>query len=551
MNGPRRSARALGLVMACTVALSGCSALSRGSGQAGVPSPSVADGEELTVPSPSATWDDLGTAPDRQHLDDATQPDVPGFTTAPEGQGLQRYLNQQVTWGQCGPLEGADADEQAAAAGDQCATVIAPLDWTNPDGQAITLAMRIRPAADGPTDEDLFVNPGGPGGSAQDFVTYVDTTGLENYNIVGVDPRGSGESTPVVCGDQAQTDAYENADWSPDDQAETDALLAVNKDFAAQCRAGSGALLDHVTSIENAYDMDLVRILLGQDKLNWFGVSYGTWLGAVYAELYPGHVGRMVLDSAVNITDKDSVRQVDGFEQALEAFAGWCAGDSSCTLGSSKDAVLAAVAGLLDGLDGQPLTVGNRQLTQTLAANGILGFLYGSSDVYPDLARTIGSAIAGNGSALLHAADSTIGRGDDGYEQTTYSFPAIDCADATDKGVDQAVSDWKESSGSDSVLGRAMGLDLTCPLWSTDPAPQIRITAADAPTILIVSNTGDSATPHQYAQWMREQMPTSVLVSREAAGHGAFGAGSDCLDDAVADFLADGTVPKDGLVCTD
>ena len=136
----------------------------------------------------------------------------------------------------------------------------------------------------------------------------------------------------MVCGDLEQTDALEDADWSPDDQAETDALVAVNKDFAAQCREHSGALLDHISSIENAYDMDLVRVLLGQRRLNWYGVSYGTWLGAVYAELYPDHVGRMVLDSAVNVTDRDSVSQADGFEQALDAFADWCAG-SSCGLG--------------------------------------------------------------------------------------------------------------------------------------------------------------------------------------------------------------------------
>ena len=343
----------------------------------------------------------------------------------------------------------------------------------------------------------------------------------------------------------------EDADWSPDDQAETDALVAVNKDFAAQCREHSGALLDHISSIENAYDMDLVRVLLGQRRLNWYGVSYGTWLGAVYAELYPDHVGRMVLDSAVNVTDRDSVSQADGFEQALDAFADWCAG-SSCGLGEDREEVLGAVSSLLDGLDGRPLAVGGRMLTQTLAVNGILMFLYQDTSSYPDLAEAIGRARSGDGDHLLRAADTMTGRGDGGYEQLAYSFPAIGCADATDRGVEAAIDDWRDDDHAAApVLGRAMGVGLSCPTWAAEPAAQIRITAADAPTILIVSNTGDSATPHEYAQWMREQMPTTVLVSRQAQGHGAYGEGSGCLDGAVTGFLADGAVPQDGLVCTD
>lgn len=552
---PRPDHLALLLAVVCAVALTGC-----GSDFPSTPSPSPstsssptarwspsATDEVLTVPVPSATWDDLGDAPDRQKLD-VTEPEVPGFTDAPAGRGLQRYLNQQVDWSRCE----SDEDGSEEGFGYRCARVVVPLDWNDPDGRAITLAMRMRSAKSGNSDEVLFVNPGGPGGSAQDFVDSIDETGLEDYTIVGVDPRGSGDSTPVVCGDLEQTDVLEDADWSPDDQAETDALVAANRDFAAQCREHSGALLDHISSIENAYDMDLVRVLLGQRRLNWYGVSYGTWLGAVYAELYPDHVGRMVLDSAVNVTDRDSVSQVDGFEQALDAFADWCAGSSSCSLGEDREGVLGAVSSFLDGLDGRPLAVDGRMLTQTLAVNGILMFLYQDTSSYPDLAKAIGQARLGDGDYLLEAADAMNGRGDWKYEQMTYSFPAIGCADATDRGVEQAIDDWRDDDDAAApVLGRAVGIGLSCPTWAAGPAAQIRVTAADAPTILIVSNTGDSATPHEYAQWMREQMPTTVLVSRQAQGHGAFGEGSDCLDGAVTGFLADGTVPQDGLVCTD
>ena len=534
--------RLCSIVLACALLLAGCG---------GSPSPTPSPGDSRQLPTPSATWEGLGTAPDRQRIDVA-QPDVPGFTDAPSGRGLQRYADQRIDWGECAPLEDADADEQREAADDRCATVIAPLDWRDPDGQAITLALRMRPAAGGESDQYLFINPGGPGASAQDFVTYVETTGLEDYNIVGVDPRGSGESTPVVCGDLEQTDAFEDADWSPDDQSETDALVAAARDFAAQCRRNSGALLDHISSIDTAHDMDLVRALLGQDELNWYGVSYGTWLGAVYAELYPEHVGRMVLDSAVNVTDRDSVRQADGFEQALGAFAQWCGDDTACQLGDSRSEVLGTISSFLDGLDSQPLAVGERELTQTLAVNGILLFLYQDSSAYTDLSQAIMLARSGSGAYLLRVADAMTGRSDEGYEQLTYSFPAIGCADATDDGVQQAISEWRSDDfASTPVLGRALGLELSCPTWAARPAPQIKVTAARAPTILIVSNTGDSATPHEYAHWMRQQMPATVLVSRESEGHGAFGRGSSCLDGAVTAFLNDGTVPRDGLVCTD
>ncbi|SPF67965.1 Alpha/beta hydrolase fold-1 [Propionibacterium ruminifibrarum] len=549
MSHPR--SRVCSLALACVMALAGCGGATSPTPSPSPPQSSATSSSTPSLPSPSATWDGLGAAPDRQQID-VPQPDVPGFTEAPSGQGLQRYLGQQVDWGECAPLEDADEDEQQEASGDRCATVAAPLDWNDPDGQAITLAMRMRPAPGGASDQYLFINPGGPGGSAQDFVTYVETTGFESYNIVGVDPRGSGESTPVVCGDLEQTDALENADWSPDDQSEVDALVAASRDFAAQCRRNSGALLDHISSIDTAHDMDLVRALLDQDVLNWYGVSYGTWLGAVYAELYPDHVGRMVLDSAVNVTDRDDVKQADGFEQALGAFAQWCADDASCRLGDGRQEVLETIAAFLDDLDAQPLPVDDRLLTQTLALNGILQFLYFDSDAYPYLSQAITQARSGLGRYLLRVSDIMTGRGDDGYDPIAYAFPGIGCADTTDDGEQQAISDWQNDDFPNApVLGRAMGPELRCPAWAARPGPQIKVTAADAPPILIVSNTGDSATPHEYAQWMRQQMPTTVLVTREAEGHGAFGSGSACLDGAVTAFLDAGTVPQDGLVCTD
>lgn len=266
----------------------------------------------------------------------------PGFVEAPPGSGVDRYLGQQLNWQPC-------PDKPSH----RCTKFAAPLDWENPDGQAITIAMRLVPAAQESTGY-LFVNPGGPGGSAQDYAAGFDATGLEHYSIVGLDSRGSGESTPVVCGSGPETDEFYNADSTPDDQAERDALVAAQQRFNQQCRDHSGALLDHISTIETVYDYDLARQLLGQQKLDFYGVSYGTFLGAVYAELYPQNAGRLVLDSAVNLIPDSEVIQAQGFDLSMRNFAKWCAAERDCGLGDSEDAVVDRVVGFLNGLDAHP-----------------------------------------------------------------------------------------------------------------------------------------------------------------------------------------------------
>ncbi len=467
----------------------------------------------------------------------------PGFVEAPPGSGVDRYLGQQLNWQPC-------PDKPSH----RCTKFAAPLDWENPDGQAITIAMRLVPAAQESTGY-LFVNPGGPGGSAQDYAAGFDATGLEHYSIVGLDSRGSGESTPVVCGSGPETDEFYNADSTPDDQAERDALVAAQQRFNQQCRDHSGALLDHISTIETVYDYDLARQLLGQQKLDFYGVSYGTFLGAVYAELYPQNAGRLVLDSAVNLIPDSEVIQAQGFDLSMRNFAKWCAAERDCGLGDSEDAVVDRVVGFLNGLDAHPLPGDQtRQLTQSLAVTGLILFFYFGSDEYPTLSKVLADTMAsGDGGYLLRAADSMNERLPDGtYGGLTYAFPAIRCADSADHGVAAAFDDWLgENSARAPIFGPLFGPDLVCPLWTARPAPQIDFSGTGAPPILIVQNTGDSATPYQNAQIMAEELESAVLVSRDAPGHGAYTAGSACMDTIVRDYLNDGTVPKEGITCTD
>ena len=515
-------------VLMCTALVSGC--------QVHLFGPSTTGAPVGALPTPAVTFAGYDS-PDRQHLPPSDAKPA-GFTTPPPGSGISRYLRQRLDWRSCGQFE--------------CATAKAPLDWQDPNGQAITLALKRAKATAQPRLGSLFINPGGPGGSAQDYLGSLDRQGLEGYDIIAMDPRGSGASTPVKCGDGPQTDAYLNVDSSPDTQAERDALVAATKEFARQCHQNSGTLLDHISSIDTIYDFDMVRQIVGDPKFNYLGVSYGTWLGALYADLYPANVGRMVLDSPVNITDDQSVVQADGFELNLHSYAQWCA-NQHCFLGATPGQVITGIQNFFARLDKTPLQVGSRQLTQSLAVSGLIAFFYSGADGYPTLTNFLQQAIEhGNGQYLLAAADLMNERNTDGsYGQLMYSFPAIQCADAGDKGVQDAWNQWVIDSTSAPVMGRLLGPNITCPLWAAAPAPQVNISATDVPPLLIVSNIGDSATPHQFAQWMQQRIAGSVLVSRQASGHGAYESGSHCLDTVVRTFLASDSLPANGTVCSD
>ncbi len=458
-----------------------------------------------------------------------------GFTDAPEG-GVDGYRKQAVQWRTCAERY-------------QCASIVAPLDYANPSAQAITLALARKPATATPKLGTLFINPGGPGASGRNMVTYFSSEGLEQYDIVGWDPRGTNGSTPVRCFDDKATDAFNQLDSSPDDDAETEALLVGTYQFTTSCWEYSGELLDHISTIDTARDLDLMRALVGDDKLSYVGYSYGTQIGAVYADMFPQRVGRLVLDAAVDITDDDTVIQAMGFDLALGNFATWCA-RQNCSLGSSKDEVLKSVTDFLDGLDAEPLTVGDRLLTQSLATSGIAGYLYGGVPDWEKLATDLQSAIDGDGAELLRSFDRLNGRGQDGrYGSLFYSFPAIGCADSKDFGVVEAEQRWLQDQKKAPIFGKYFGPGYTCALWTVRSAPQFQPTGSGAAPIVVVGATGDPATPYQNAVTMAKQLESGVLLTYEGEGHGTFGGKSACIDKAVIAYLTEGTVPTDGTRC--
>jgi len=295
-----------------------------------------------------------------------------GFINPPAGSGLARYTKQALNWSDC------TVSKQAV----KCASVAAPLDYAAPNGQAITLKLVKVAATASPRLGTIFVNPGGPGEPGTTLAVDFQRTGLQQYDIVGWDPRGAGGSTPVQCENGAAVDQLMQLNQAPANATQKQALLDGWKAFGASCLAKSGALLQHISTVDTVQDLDMMRQLVGDAKLNYLGYSYGTYIGAVYAEKFAGTVGKLVLDSAVNITQDESVVQASGFDLALGNYADYCA-SKSCSLGTTKQQVLDTITKLLDKLATSPLPGDTtRKLTQSIATDGIAIFLYADSSFW-------------------------------------------------------------------------------------------------------------------------------------------------------------------------
>ena len=459
-----------------------------------------------------------------------------GFAPAPDGEGLTGYLAQRLDWKPC-------------ASGTVCANVLAPLDYANPDRQAITLSLRKRPATAPERAGTLFLNPGGPGASGKNIVPVFRRTGLEAFDIIGWDPRGVGDSTAVVCFGDSPTDALNAIDTAPATTAGLVALARAQEAFGKSCWDNSGVLLEHVSTIETARDLDLLRALVGEEKLYYFGYSYGTRIGATYAELFGQNAARIVLDGAVDITYSDQAIQAVGFDLALSHFAEWCA-SRGCSLGSSEEDVVASVVALFEKVGRDPLRVDGRMVTRSLVVTGVAMMLYGGADSWPRLVQMIRSAQGGVADGLVWAADQLNDRDTDGeYGSLFYAFPAISCVDDADEGIRAAEEQWALDERAAPVFGKYFGPDFVCALWPARPARQIVLTGRAAPPVIVIGGTGDNATPYRQAVEMAKQLVTGVLVTYDGEGHGAYGGKSKCVDELVVDYFVSGTVPADGTVC--
>ncbi|WP_053851723.1 alpha/beta hydrolase [Streptomyces sp. NRRL B-24085] len=458
--------------------------------------------------------------------------------------------SQRLDWDGCR----ATANASAPGRDWQCATLKAPLDWSKPGGETTDLALIRSRARGGDRIGSLLFNFGGPGASGvAGMPGYAATVSLlrERYDLVSWDPRGVGASEGVRCRSDKETQAAEAVDATPDTPAEERAYLRDAADFARGCEKDAGELLAHVSTTDTARDMDLMRQVLGDDELHYFGISYGTELGGVYAHLFPEHVGRLVLDAVVD-PGADMVdhrkNQARGFQRALDNYL--------ASTGQDPERGTRRIADLLDRIDTHPLeTYSGRKLTQVLAFTGIVLPLY-REDSWPSLTSALDTAERGDGSELLALADGYNERDSSGhYGLLPQAQRVISCLDDKQRPtLAEAKRLLPEFERISPVFGPFLGWDAAgwCHDWPVPGQYETpEVSAPGAAPVLVIGNTGDPATPYEGARRMADELGKGVGVELtwKGEGHGAYGNGSDCVDATVDAYLLKGTVPKDGKVC--
>ncbi|MBP0935503.1 alpha/beta hydrolase [Streptomyces goshikiensis] len=467
---------------------------------------------------------------------------------------LRPYYDQKLSWRDCG------------VPGFQCATMKAPLDYAKPgSGQDIDIAVARRQAS-GPGKRlgSLVVNPGGPGGSGIGYLQAYAGIGYPaavraQYDMVSFDPRGVDRSSPVECLTGPEMDQFTQVDQTPDDAAERAKLVEAFKKFAAGCEKHSQRILPHVSTVDAARDMDILRSALGDKKLSYVGASYGTFLGATYAELFPGRVGRLVLDGAMDPSrpalelNRD---QTAGFETAFTSFAKDCAKQPDCPLGKgSPQEVAQRLKEFFRKVDAQPVPSGDpaRPLGESLATTGVIAALYDES-AWPQLREALTGAMNGDGSGLLGLADSYYERDADGkYANLMFANAAVNCIDqpaafSGPEAVDKALPSFEKAS---PVFGAGLAwASLNCGYWPVKATGEARALAAKgAPPIVVVGTLRDPATPYKWAQALADQLESGTLLTYDGDGHTAYGRGSDCIDTAINRYLLEGKPPAPGKKC--
>lgn len=494
---------------------------------------------------------------------------VAGCTAAPveerEGSvtgvvpGLEEFYGQSIDWESCadyGP-DGSTLDRNGA----QCARVVVPLDYDAPDGRTADIAIS-RVAAGGDRIGALLVNPGGPGASGLGTALAADGTELaDRFDVIGFDPRGVGASTPAVrCLTDAEFDAQRAID---DGDTSSEGIAAAeerNRAYAQSCEERTGTdVLAHVGSREVVRDMDIIRGVLGDERLTYLGYSYGTRLGTLYAETFPARVRAMVLDGAIDPEQdpvEEIVLQAEGFQRAFDEFASYCTGYDGCPLGDDPIDAAARFRDLVDPLIARPApTTDPRGLSHRDAITGVQQGLY-SPALWGSLRSGLTSlADNGAGDTLLLLADLYEGRAEDGsYSNITDAFNAIRCVDdppVTDRALAGELDTRFRAAAPFLDDGRGNGtapLDV-CAFWPVPPTGEPHTPDVDGiPPVMVVSTTNDPATPYRAGVELARQLG-GTLVSFEGTQHTVVLDGEPCIDDVVSDYLVDLEVPENDPHC--
>ncbi len=457
-----------------------------------------------------------------------------------KGWGLKDYNAQELDWQDCyGEF--------------QCSSFKVPIDYENMGEKNFVLKVLKHSAADQANKLGaIVVNPGGPGGSAVHYAfnaKYIVSEGLLNkYDIVGFDSRGINNSEEIRCLTDAEVDTFLNTDASDGKPQSIADLVAISKDFAAKCAKSAGAKLGHVSTLEAAKDMEILRNLLSEDKLNYLGKSYGTYLGTLYAALFPKSVGRMVLDGAVDPSSslrEQQIVQAVGFDQALNNY-----------LASQSKYSIADIRTLLMNSKTNPMEDANgRKVTQPLVITAIAQSLYDPNEGWRELSKLLSKAITKKDpSGIFELADSYNSRDESGsyYSNQNDIAIMITCLDWQEpRTIEQMGSDRDAFIKAAPIFGRFLNFaGLPCKYWKAKPQlPKIQLTKIVTSPIIIIGVTQDPATPYKWAQNLAKVFPNSKLLTLRGEGHTGHNQGNKCVDSAVDSYYLTGKIRASALIC--
>ncbi|WP_336660284.1 alpha/beta hydrolase [Leucobacter sp. USHLN153] len=467
-----------------------------------------------------------------------------------------------------GTVEGFGAQQpqwESCFDGMECARVHAPLDWDEPAGDTIELSMVKQPAIGGDAIGTLFVNPGGPGASGIGYLSQgvggaVQQSVQQKYDVIAWDPRGVGASTPVECLEPDAMDEYlfgTSADaLETGSDAWIEESLAQERAFGEACQQRTGAALAHVDTASTVNDLDMLRAIVGDPKLNYLGYSYGTYIGARYVDAFPKKVGRLVLDGAMDpaASLSDVVReQTRGFEQALRAYVTDCLTRQACPLNGPVDVAMAQISAQLDQVEAKPIEASDgRMLSAGTMLTAIITPLYSQSN-WGLLDQLFASVAKGDADVAFRLADIYFDREDGQYlSNSTEAFAAINCLDYPPSDTDPKAmrAEADELARIAPTIGRFQGFgELACAAWPEEPVTKRGPVAGEgADPILVVGTTGDPATPYQWAESLADQLESGVLVTYHGEGHTAYGENA-CVNEVVDDYLLTGEVPSADPQC--
>ena len=494
-----------------------------------------------------------------------------GSTGASVPKGLESFYHQDLTW--------TDCTDDATGTAFQCATVTVPLDYDNPQGQTITVALKKLPSTSSSPRGSVFLNPGGPGGSG---ISVIESQAelyksgdlsevLANYDVIGFDPRGVGQSTPITCWTpedvQAILAGQAEVPFSPLTPGSAADIVTQGSREAAACEEHTEVpeILDHADTRSVARDMDVMRALVGDKDLNYLGYSYGTYLGAVYTELFPDNIGRVVLDSAMDPTmARQDPMEGDAAagEQSLRTYIESQQGQAGFPLSGTTDAAVAQLATFLDGLDADPLTVSGSgtPLNRAKAVDAISKLVTTSPDKWPLLTEGLTQAMnAHDGSALKANADAVSGNS---APPTTEKqvveqlqglkvFSANRCLDFPDAGNESSWDAALASYHHDYPVFHSLlpQYDAFCHGWGhTSRTEAVDVDVEATNPMLVIGILHDPQTPYPWSKALVSKIRNSHLLSVDMYGHGATGS-NVCTSAKVSDYLVNGTLPSDGEIC--